>query len=128
MYIIPNETKQCGVIFCLAETDECAFNHSPQLAPGNLVRLDGYPALTGLDMIQMPPGDAIGSDDFPINYVATLAAFLARLRPHKSELSQNKTRLEPRESNFWATSSLKMVSVLTRTKSPPCLACLCLPT
>ena len=34
MYIIPNETKQCDVISCLAETDECAFNHSPHLAPG----------------------------------------------------------------------------------------------
>ena len=43
------------------------------------------------DMIQMPLEDAIGSDDSPIKYVATLAAFLARLRPHKSELSQNKT-------------------------------------
>ena len=72
--------------------------------------------------------DAIGSDDSPINYVATLAAFLARLHPHKSELSPNKTPSEPRESNFWATSSLKMVSVLTMTKSPSCLACLCLRT
>ena len=72
-----------------------------------------------LDMIQMSLKDAIGSDDSPINYVATLAAFLARLRPHKSELSPNKTPSEPRESNFWATSSLKMVSVLTMTKSMP---------
>ena len=77
-----------------------------------------------LDMIQMSLKDAIGSDDSPINYVATLAAFLARLRPHKSEFSPNKTRSEPRESNSWATSSLKMVSVLTMAKSPPCLACL----
>ena len=68
-----------------------------------------------LDMIQMPLEDAIGSDDSPIKYVATLAAFLARLRPQKSELSPNKTRSEPRESNSWATSSLKMVSVLTMT-------------
>ena len=81
-----------------------------------------------LDMIQMSLKDAIGSDDSPINYVATLAAVLARLRPHKSELSPNKTRSESRESNSWVTSSLKMVSVLTRTKSPPCLACLCLRT
>ena len=81
-----------------------------------------------LDMIQMPLEDAIGSDDSPINYVATLAVFLARLRPHKSELSPNKTRSEPRESNSWATSSFKMVSVLTMAESPPCLACLCIRT
>ena len=55
MYIIPNETKQCDVISCLAETDECAFNHSPQLAPGNLVRLDGPPALKNLNMVDMVP-------------------------------------------------------------------------
>ena len=81
-----------------------------------------------LDMIQMSLEDAIGSDYSPINYVATLAAFLARLRPHKSELSPNKTRSEQRKSNSWATSSLKMMSVLTMIKSPPCLACLCLRT
>ena len=83
---------------------------------------------TALDLIQMSLEDAIGSDDPPIKYVATLAAFLARLRPHKSELSSNKTRSEPRESNSWAMSSFKMVSVLTMTKSPPCLACLYLRT
>ena len=87
-----------------------------------------YFSLRSLDMIQMSLEDAIGSDDSPINYVMTLAAFLARLRHHKSELSPNKTRSEPRESNSWVTSSLKMVSVLTITKSPPCLACLCLRT
>ena len=64
----------------------------------------------------------------PIKYVATLAAFLARLRPHKSELSPNKTQSEQRESNSWVTSSLKMISVLTMTKSPPCLVCLYLRT
>ena len=81
-----------------------------------------------LDMIQTSLEDAIGSDYSPINYVATLAAFLACLRPHKLELSPNKTRSEPRESNSWVTSSLKMVSVLTMTKLPPCLAYLCLRT
>ena len=55
MYIIPNETKLCDVISCLAETDECAFNHSPQLAPGNLVRLDGPPALKNPNMVDMIP-------------------------------------------------------------------------
>ena len=55
MYIIPNETKQYDVISCLAETDECAFNHSPQLASGNLVRLDGPPALTNLNMVDTIP-------------------------------------------------------------------------
>ena len=56
MYIIPNETKQCDVISCSAETDECAFNHFPQLlAPGNLVRLDGPPALKKLNMVDTIP-------------------------------------------------------------------------
>ena len=84
--------------------------------------------MAALDMIQMSLKNAIGSDDSPINYVAALAAFLARLRPHKSELFPNNTRSEPRESNSWATSSFKMVSVLTMTKSPFWLACLCLRT
>ena len=77
-----------------------------------------------LDIIQISLEDVIGSDNSPINYVATLTAFLARFRPHKSELAPNKTRWEPRESNSWAT----LVSILTMTKSPLCLACLCLPT
>ena len=51
MYILPNETNQCDVISCLAETDECAFNHSPQLAPGNLIRLDRPPALKNSNMV-----------------------------------------------------------------------------
>ena len=55
MYIIPNETKQCDVISYLAKTDQCAFNHSPQLAPGNLVPLDGSPALKGLNMVDTIP-------------------------------------------------------------------------
>ena len=55
IYIIPNETKECYVISCLAGTDECAFNHSPQLAPGNLVRLDGPPALKNLNMVDTIP-------------------------------------------------------------------------
>ena len=79
-------------------------------------------------MIQRSLEDAIGPDDSPINYVATLVAFLARLRPHKSELSPSKTRSYPREFNSWAMSSLRMVSVLAMTKSPPCLACVCLRT
>ena len=84
------------------------------------------PVTAALDIIQMSLEDAIGSDGSSINYVATLAAFLARLRPHESELPSNKTRSEPRESNSWATLSLKIVSVLTVTKSSPCIACLCL--
>ena len=80
-----------------------------------------------LDTIQMSLKDAIGSDDSPINYVATLAASLARLRTNRRFLRIKLDR-SPRESNSWATSSLKMVSVLTMTKSPPCLACLCMRT
>ena len=81
-----------------------------------------------LDTIQRSLKDAIGPDDCPINYVATLAAFLARLRTHKLDIAPSKTQSYPRESNFWATSSLRMVSVLTMTKSLPCLAFLCLRT
>ena len=81
-----------------------------------------------LDTIQRSLKYAIGPDDCPINYVATLAAFLARLRPHKLDIAPSKTQSYPRESNFWATSSLRMVSVLTTTKSLPCLAFLCLRT
>ena len=36
-----------------------------------------------LDRTQTSLADAIGSDDSLINYEATLAALLARLRPHK---------------------------------------------
>ena len=55
MYIIPNEAKQCDVVSCVAETGECVFDHSPQFALGNLVRLDGSPALMGLDMVDTIP-------------------------------------------------------------------------
>ena len=57
MYIIPNEAIQCDVLPCLAETGECVLNHSPQLAPGNLVRLDGSTTLTGRDMVDTIPDD-----------------------------------------------------------------------
>ena len=55
MYIICNEAKQSDVFPCLAETDGCDFNCSPQLASGNLVRLDGSPALTGVDIVDTIP-------------------------------------------------------------------------
>ena len=55
MYIIPNETVQYDALFCLAETDESALNCFPQLAPGTLVRLNGFLALTGLDMVDTIP-------------------------------------------------------------------------
>ena len=47
--------QQCDVISCLAKTGERVFNHSPQLAPGNLARLYGSPALTDLDMVDTIP-------------------------------------------------------------------------
>ena len=81
-----------------------------------------------LDTIKRSLRNVIGPDDCPINYVATLAAFLVRLRLQKSDISPSKTQSYPRESNFWATSSLRMVSVLKMTKSLPCLACLWLRT
>ena len=55
MYIIPNETIQRVALSCLAETAGCDFSRSTQLAPGNLVRLDGPPALTSLDMVDTIP-------------------------------------------------------------------------
>ena len=55
MYIIPNETIQCDALSCLAETAGCDFDRLTQLAPGNLIRLDGSPALTGLDMVDTVP-------------------------------------------------------------------------
>ena len=65
IYIIPNETIQCDALSCLAATAEYAANHSPQLAPGNVVRLDGSPALTGLDMVDtIPAYDGPNSSSF----------------------------------------------------------------
>ena len=55
MYIFPNEIIQCDALCCLAETTGCNFSRSTQLIPGNLVRLDGSPALTGLDMVDTIP-------------------------------------------------------------------------
>ena len=55
MYIIPIEIIQCDVLSSLAETDECVFNHSSQLAPGNLDHHSGSPTLTGLDMVETIP-------------------------------------------------------------------------
>ena len=56
------------------------------------------------DTIKRSLRDVIGPDDCPINYVATLAAFLARLRLQKSDISPSKTQSYPRESNFWVIS------------------------
>ena len=51
----------------------------------------------GLDNIRMFLDDAIGYlyDDNPVNYVATLATFFARLRALKLNLSLEKSRLGP---------------------------------
>ena len=45
----------------------------------------------GLDPIRMYLDDAIGSDDCPIQHVATLATFFARLRLRKLKLSPDKS-------------------------------------
>ena len=50
-------------------------------------------ATAGLDNIRMYHDDAIGSDDSPINHVATLAAFFARLCLPNLKPSPNKTRI-----------------------------------
>ena len=81
-----------------------------------------------LDMIEIYLEDAIESNRCPINYVTTLATFLARLRPHTTKLSTNKIPTEPREPISWTTSFLQMVSIPTTIISPPCLAYLCLRT
>ena len=63
-----------------------------------------------LDMIHMYLEDAIESDRSPINYVVTLAAFLARFHPYKSKISPNEIRLEPCEAISCAKSFLQMAS------------------
>ena len=54
----------------------------------------------GLDNIRMYLDDAIGSDDCPINHVATLATFFARLRLHKLKLSPDKSRIGAARVDF----------------------------
>ena len=46
----------------------------------------------GLDNTRMYLDDAIGSDDWPLHHVATLATYFARLRLHKLKLSPDKSR------------------------------------
>ena len=64
-----------------------------------------------LDMIQMSLKDAIGSDDSPINYVATLAASLAHLRTNRSflRIKLHRSRASPppgpRHLSRWWPSS-----------------------
>ena len=58
------------------------------------------PGSDGLDNIRMYLDDAIGSDDFPIPHVATLATFSARLRLHNLKLSPNKTRIGAARVDF----------------------------
>ena len=64
-----------------------------------------------LDTIQMSLKDAIGSDDSPINYVATLAASLARLRTNRSflRIKLDRSRANPtpgpRHLSRWCPSS-----------------------
>ena len=77
-------------------------------------------------MIQMSLQDAIRSDDSSINYVATLAAFLARLHPHKLELSPKKKRDRNRASRPSGPRQLSRWCP-PMTKSPPSLVCLSMP-
>ena len=53
-----------------------------------------------LDNIRMYLDDAIGSDDYPIHHVATLATFFARLRLHKLKLSPDKSRIGSARVDF----------------------------
>ena len=54
----------------------------------------------GHDNIRTYLDDAIGSDDCPIHYVATLATFFARLRLHKLKLSPDKSRIGAARVDF----------------------------
>ena len=54
----------------------------------------------GLDNIRMYLDDAIGSNDFPIAHVATLATFFARLRLYNLKLCPNKTRIGAARVDF----------------------------
>ena len=54
----------------------------------------------GLDNIRMYLDVAIGSDDCPLHYVTTLAAFFARLRLHQLKLSPDKSRIGAARVDF----------------------------
>ena len=54
----------------------------------------------GLDNIFMYLDDAIGPDDCPLHYVATLATFFARLHLHKLKLSPDKSRISATRVDF----------------------------
>ena len=54
----------------------------------------------GLDNIRMYLDDSIGSDDSPIQHVATLATFFARLRLHSLKLSPDKSRIGAARVDF----------------------------
>ena len=54
----------------------------------------------GLDNIRMYLDDAIGSDDCPINHVATLATFFTRLRLRKLKLLPYKSRIGAARVDF----------------------------
>ena len=54
----------------------------------------------GLDNIRMYLDDAIGSDDYPLHHVTTLASFFARLRLHQLKLSPDKSRIGAARVDF----------------------------
>ena len=54
----------------------------------------------GLDNIRMYLDDAIGSNDWPLHHVTTLAAFFARLRLHQLKLSPDKSRIGAARVDF----------------------------
>ena len=54
----------------------------------------------GLDNILMYLDDAIGPDDCPFHYVATLATFFARLHLHKLKLPPDKSRISATRVDF----------------------------
>ena len=63
---------------------------------GSVMRL----VTAGLDNIRMYLDDAIGSDDYPLHRVATLAAFFARLCLHKLKPSPDKSRIGAARVDF----------------------------
>ena len=74
----------------------------PPGAAGTPVRFVSVMRLVtaGLDNILMYLDDAIGPDDSPLHYVATLATFFARLHLHKLKLSPDKSRISATRVNF----------------------------
>ena len=90
----------------------------PQGTPAWLVSVMRL-VTAGLNNIRMYLDDAIGSDNYPVNYLATLAIIFVRLRLHKLNLSPDESRIGAARIDFLAHLISEAESVLTMTESPP---------